>query len=419
MAKASIDWNALESAIRKSFSPAAPIDQRQLFAGRNAQIKRLLDAISERGRHAVLYGERGVGKTSLTNIFHMLIEGTEQRVLPIRVQSAPQDDYVSLWRKVLREITYPVTENQGYGKETTVSRSFADPYTDKITADDVVRSLRSLGNSFSVVVIFDEFDKIDSIETKKMMSHTIKALSDSGASATIVIVGVADDINTLVEAHESVKRNLEEIKMPRMSNDEMKEILAKRIPLLGLTLHPDAQWKIITLSRGLPEYAHTLGRNAAVNAIEKKSLEIVEANVDQSIRNMLLQSDQSSNNAYKKAILSNKKTALYRQVLLACALAKTDDEGKFTLAAVIEPLSSVLGKRLEIAGFQFHVSAFCTTERGKLLEQHGHARTFKYRFREPKMQPYVLIQGIDSGDLKPDALATLSTPEQPALPFTS
>jgi len=167
MAKASIDWNALESAIRKSFSPAAPIDQRQLFAGRNAQIKRLLYAISERGRHAVLYGERGVGKTSLTNIFHMLIEGTEQRVLPIRVQSAPQDDYVSLWRKVLREITYPVTENQGYGKETTVSRSFADPYTDKITADDVVRSLRSLGNSFSVVVIFDEFDKIDSIETKK------------------------------------------------------------------------------------------------------------------------------------------------------------------------------------------------------------------------------------------------------------
>jgi energy-coupling factor transporter ATP-binding protein EcfA2 len=383
------------------------------------QIKRLLNAISERGRHAVLYGERGVGKTSLTNIFHMLIEGTEQTVFPVRVQASPQDDYVSLWAKVLREITYPVKEEQGYGRETISNRSFADSFKDKISADDVVRSLRAIGDSISVVVIFDEFDKIESLETKKMMSHTIKALSDAGVRATIVIVGVADDINTLVEAHESVKRNLEEIKMPRMSNDEMKEILAKRIPTMGMTLHPDAQWKIITLSRGLPEYAHILGRNAAVDAIEKKSLEIVETNVDQSIRNMLLQSDQSSNNAYKRAILSNKKTALYRQVLLACALAKTDDEGKFTLAAVVEPLSSVLGKKLEIAGFQFHVSAFCTSERGNILEQHGHARTFKYRFREPKMQPYVLIQGIDSGELKPDSLATLSTPEQPILPFTS
>ena len=83
-----------------------------------------------------------------------------------------------------------------------------------------------------------------------------------------------------------MKRNIEEIKMPRMSTDELKEILVKRLPVLGMEIDIDANWKIITLSRGL---------------------------------------------------------------------------------------------------------------------------------REPKMQPYILIQGIDSGELKTDALSILAAPEQPTL----
>ena len=247
------------------------------------------------------------------------------------------------------------------------------------------------------------------------MSHTIKALSDAGVNATMVIVGVADDINTLVQEHASVKRNLEEIKMPRMNSDELNEIFAKRLPLLAMEIEPDARWKIITLSRGLPEYVHSLGRNAALKAIQQRALKIIEEHVDQSIGDMLLQSDQSSNAAYKKAIQSNKTNALYRQVLLACAMAKTDDEGRFTLTAIIEPLAGIIGKRLEIAGFQSHVAAFCGDERGAILERQGVPRSYKYRFKEPKMQPYVLIQGINSGDLKTEALSILSAPEQPTL----
>lgn len=413
--KAELDWNTLEFKTRLIFSPAAPIDNAQLFAGRKLQIRRLLEAISERGRHAILYGERGVGKTSLTNIFHMLIGG--QEIGRVRIQSSPQDDFSSLWAKVFRDIQFSNVEDQGYGKEKTIVHSLADKYKDKITPDDVVRELRPLGQKSSVVVIFDEFDKIENTEAKCLMSHTIKVLSDTGVNVTITLVGVADDINTLVAEHESVKRNIEEIKMPRMSNDELKEILDNRFLLLGMKIEPDARWKIITLSRGLPEYVHVLGRNAAVEAIQSKSLNITEDHVNQSIRNMLMQSDQSSSNAYGLAIQSNRKDALYRQVLLACAMAKTDEEGRFTLAAVVEPLSRVLGRKLEMGGFQSHVAAFCGKERGEILEKRGIPRAYKYRFREPKMQPYVLIKGMDSGELKNDALELLASPEQPSFAF--
>lgn len=415
--KTNADWDALEYRARSVFTPAAPIDRAQLFAGRGVQIKRLLDTIVERGKHSILFGERGVGKTSLTNIFHTLIHGGA--IATIRVQCSPVDDYNSLWLRVFREITFSIKEEVGYGNEKTTNHTLADRYKNGVLPDDIVRELRIVGQKTSCVIIFDEFDKIENIEAKKLMSHTIKALSDTGVNATVVIVGVADDINTLVAEHESVKRNIEEIKMPRMETKELKEILEKRLPQLGMEMEPDAQWKIITLSKGLPEYVHSLGRNSALEAIKKKTLKISEDHVDQSIRDMLLQSDQSSNNAYELAIRSNRKDALYRQVLLACAMAKKDNDGKFTLSAVIEPLNSILGRRLEIGGFQSHVAAFCGKDRGRILEKLGTSRAFKYRFREPKMEPYVLIKGVDSGDLKRDALSLLSTPEQPSLFPTS
>lgn len=47
------------------FTPGSPVNERDLFSGRIEQIQSVLDAVTQRGYHAVLYGERGVGKTSL------------------------------------------------------------------------------------------------------------------------------------------------------------------------------------------------------------------------------------------------------------------------------------------------------------------------------------------------------------------
>jgi hypothetical protein len=59
------------------------------------------------------------------------------------------------------------------------------------------------------------------------------------------------------------------------------------------------------------------------------------------ILQILAQSDQSVNAAYKQAIDSNRKEVHYRQVLLACAISKTDDEGTFTPKDVVQPLSGL------------------------------------------------------------------------------
>lgn len=63
-----LDFKHLQHQASAVFTPAVPISSDSLFAGRSTQISKLVDAINQRGQHAVLFGERGVGKTSLANV---------------------------------------------------------------------------------------------------------------------------------------------------------------------------------------------------------------------------------------------------------------------------------------------------------------------------------------------------------------
>ena len=70
------DWEFLRAAAQNLFRPKAPIEDDKLFQGRLKQVSDVLDVIYEDGAHAVIFGERGVGKTSLANII-------EKRVIPM------------------------------------------------------------------------------------------------------------------------------------------------------------------------------------------------------------------------------------------------------------------------------------------------------------------------------------------------
>jgi ABC-type branched-subunit amino acid transport system ATPase component len=60
--------------INSIFTPGSPIDSRDLFAGRTKQVEKVISTIFQKGSHAILFGERGVGKTSLANtLFDFLV----------------------------------------------------------------------------------------------------------------------------------------------------------------------------------------------------------------------------------------------------------------------------------------------------------------------------------------------------------
>lgn len=414
--KTKADWDALFFEASQLFTPSTPIDENALFAGRGPQIRKMLEGSYERGKHVILFGERGVGKTSLAKVFHSLFPATLRYIFAIRAQADPSDDFASIWRKIFKDIHVRAARD---GSPQLVP--VADFYQSEITPDDIRRELEAIFKPSDIpILIIDEYDKIgDKQKTNELMANTIKALSDYGVNTTLILVGVADNINDLMGEHASIGRCVEQIPMPRMNTTERKEILDKIVPRLGMKLHDDALWKIVHLSRGLPSYVHSLGLYASESAIDRKSLLITERDVDAAMKRVLERSQESIKDEYAKATHSNRSDNLYKEVLLACALAETDTEGRGTFAplAVCKPLSAILGRAVKIDAFQQHLKKFITDERANILVRRGHERAFRFRFREPMMQPLVIMRGIEQGLVDPRAIDVLSFPAQPRLPI--
>jgi Cdc6-like AAA superfamily ATPase len=412
MAKRAIstqDVQAKKFEANQLFTPSAPIAVAELFAGRQPQAQKILEAIGERGRHVIMYGERGVGKSSMAQIIHYFLPRGPQSVRHVRVQAFPGDTFSVIAKRIFSKIHFKADYGEGE-KAYNVS----DFYPGDVTIDDFLNEMSLFKAAEIPIVIIDEFNEINDPATSRTLANIIKSLSDDGVNVTIIIVGVADNVGELIEQHESIERCAEQVHMPRMPVDERREVLEKRLSQLGMTIAPDGKWKIINLSKGLPAYVHALGKFAVYNALDNGRMAIGETDVDAAINAVLESSQQTLKDAYENATRSNQARALFRHVLTACALAKVDDAGFFTPAAVRDPLSDILKRPIEIANFQDTLGDFAG-KRGKILDRTGEARAYRFRFGNPAMQPYVIMRGIRDGIVNDAARQALSSPEQPDL----
>ncbi|MHB1549886.1 MAG: ATP-binding protein [Vulcanimicrobiaceae bacterium] len=396
------DFDSLQYKASAVFTPAVPIAQESLFAGRTPQVAKLVDAINQRGQHAALFGERGVGKTSLANVLGEKWQGLGYILAP-RIGCLSTDDWPELWRKALREINMINKDPRlGFRNQPVVSTvDIASQLPEDFTLSDVRSALTQVGNRVVLVLVFDEFDTLNA-KTRKAMAEAVKQFSDYSVPVTLILVGVADSVGELLKEHQSVERALVQVQMPRMSDAELGEIVNNGLQSLGMTSTQDATERIIRLSRGLPHYTHLLGLYSSRIALQRQSLKVSRQDVNNAINLALENCQQSTRDAYFSATSSSQPNHLYRQVLLACALADTNESGFFTASAVSGPLSAIMRKRYDVPSYARHLNEFCSDKRDHVLERIGGSRNYKFRFRNPLMQPYVVLQGHASAMLQPE-----------------
>jgi len=394
------------------FTPSAPVDEKALFAGRAAQVNQVLDAVTQRGQHAIIHGERGVGKTSLANVLAPWLEAAGQTVLAPHVNCDGSDTFSSIWRKIFSEIHLSHrTRRPGFlGEEQVRAVELSQQLSDPITPDDVRKTLASIGWHALLIMIVDEFDRVTSSSDRKLFADTIKTLSDHSVRATVVLVGVADDVDHLIEEHQSIQRAIIQIHLPRMAPAELKEIVRKGLQRLdGMDIESAALERIALLSQGLPHYTHLLALHAVRAAIDRSQKGIMINDVDFAIKYALDGAQQTIRHAYHSGTASPQRGNLYTEVLLACALARTDEMGYFAAADVRGPIRQVTGKDYDIPSFAQHLNAFCENSRGPVLQKSGVKHRFRFRFCNPLMQPYVIMRGFAEGRLKS---GTLGDPER-------
>jgi Cdc6-like AAA superfamily ATPase len=180
------------------FSPRTPIAVTDMFSGRYEQILKLNATISQPGAHAIIYGERGVGKTSLANIapfsFSVEMKAPLDTIVAPRIACDSTDTFDSLWRKVFKRIKV-ASESRPIGylakNEGAVHPLLDELHIDTFTPGEVGNVLDLIGKKCHLVVTLDEFDRLPKGEVPLLVADLIKSLSDNDAPATVVIVGRA------------------------------------------------------------------------------------------------------------------------------------------------------------------------------------------------------------------------------------
>jgi Cdc6-like AAA superfamily ATPase len=389
------DWMMLDFEISRLFD-GAPVDEEQLFAGRLNEILKMLRTVMERSRHVVLFGERGVGKTSLSNIFWRRYGATLKSLLVARVQAGPQDDFSSLWIRGLDELK---AVGIASGRPDYVN---FDTDFESVSPTTIRRELQKIGANALPVIIIDEYDKLASRDAKILTANLIKELYDFSVTTTVILVGVAENISELIEDHASTDRAVVQVPLSRMSESELREIINQRVSQTPMKFSNDAILTIVILSRGLPFFTQILSKYAALNAIESRRLNVENDDVDAAMTRFINDTEVSFRDAYRGATRTNQKSNL-QESLLACALARCDDEGFFKATDIVEPLSAIMKDKRRIAHFEKHLRRFSSDEGGNILIKRGGDRQQTFRFDDPMMQPYVIIRGIQTGMIDDEA----------------
>ena len=383
--------------LSQSFSPSSPINDAALFAGRFDERQDIVQAIVQSGQHVIIFGERGVGKTSLANILKDQFTGGS--VVAVRVNCAASDDYTSVWRNVLAEIRVSLERGRvGFAGEPRIQKTdlAALHPGDRITPADVRKYLDAAGQGCILIVIIDEFDRLAASHAA-LFADTIKTLSDQFVPATLILVGVGSTVDQLIRDHASLERALVQVQMPRMSDHELREIIESGLARVRMTIEPPALRHIVRLSQGLPHYTHLLGLYSARAALERESEQVCGSDLRAAIKRSVEKAQASIKKLHYEATASPRRDSIYAMVLLASALARPDEMSYFAAADVRDSLQKITNKPYKIQAFSQHLNDFCDSSRGPLLEKTGLPRKFRFRFVNPLMQPYVIMHGLANG----------------------
>lgn len=305
------------SRLINAFRPGAEIDLPSLFAGRSTEITRLVDALHSDGACPVIYGGRGLGKSSLAVQLQRIALGDVELLgdLDIEERAFSEDErFVAIFiscsdattnlhavlQRVInqteeivvdwqRELDSPRLKSRTRRTkftakifETETTKQFEEEVTKpKYTSLDLEERVVELGRILSavtgrrVVFIVDELDRVR--DTSGLASFLKSA---SSAELRFVLVGIAQNLSGLIEDHQSLERIAIPVQVRPMTRRELVEVVEKatgQLEFVGVhvSFSDRAARKLAKVANGFPWFVHVIGQQALLGA-EFDGLNVVD-----------------------------------------------------------------------------------------------------------------------------------------------
>ena len=399
------------------------------FAGRRQQVLELVDSLQSVGACPVIYGDSGLGKSSLASQIARIalgdvdllhIYGVPERALEedqqfvpfwIPCSDATQTKSDLLQRMINQAIGHTTLDsfdkrnvasvnskekiNLRFYENETVKNYANIGHRDyyKLDIEDqllaVLETLRENGITRALFII----DELDRVNNTAGLASFIK--NTSGEDIKFLLVGVAQNVTTLLADHTSLERQLYPIRVTRMVADELSEIITKALELLRgngafISVTPEAEARLVSAANGFPWFVHVLAREALVSVWDDGRDQIEEidvvAAIDSLSQNRFAQQFQD---LYQSAV----KESCQREILLRL-MAKWDHQDI--------PLSDIyaMAKRLSISNPSTYKKHLTSYKHGSILVTPPRTMREIVRFRNTMFKQYINLRQPIFSDAK-------------------
>ena len=275
------------------FTPGKRLTRPDLFAGRTPQLRdgaALLDqAAAGNVRHALITGDRGIGKSSLASQIEGVAVGDARFIQLLNGGTSPPRNFLvaehiaqrgegvpaisrgllsgldRARKKSRSKVTWDIEVALGPFK-ARVREAAGDPKEATAGFVDAIETIQdNVGREFEgVLLVIDEIDRVaEEPGVPTFFKVASEMLTARGLENVILLpVGMVGVQELLKAEHASVGRVFEVIHVPSLNEAESLDILTRALDPTGIKIEDDVAGFIAHLANGFPHPVHLLGSEA-------------------------------------------------------------------------------------------------------------------------------------------------------------
>ena len=392
-------------------SASRPIQSIEHLKGREKELDTIDKSLYAPGRHVFIYGDRGVGKSSLGATAAWVYQSAEAS--PIFVSGSPDDTFTTVIANIASQA---LQRSRTESVKSTESLSFEwrgvkwSGGTER-TGVDLASQIRSVGDAVELlkeiaeqhsekpIIVLDEFDAISNAGERNKFAALLKQMGDQAVKLKFIFTGVGRSLEELLGAHQSAYRQLESVELPRLGWDARREIVQSAAEAFGLHINNDVNWRIAMVSDGYPYYIHSIMEKIlwAAFSCDQSVDEIGWDLFNQGLNDAILSINAELKRPYEKAVLH--REAEFEDIVWSTA----DHDDLFrSLTDMYESYQVIVGKRVngrlpvDHRRYATQIRKLKGPGYGSVMQQEE-GRPGWYSYREKMLRGYVRMQAQANG----------------------
>lgn len=404
------------------FTPGKlPIRPTNVYAARGDAEILFLKTLA-RGLIPVVFGEYGVGKTSMARY---ALREKDAAGLLINIESAADKSFEDIFSRCLEKLGYSVktkkiegasegrTHEQsgqaeagiGWLKAIVASkRSKTSGATQQIEEQFVITSptdskIIEICEEAGVVLLIDELHRASSNFTNDLAKF-IKTYGNANCqNFKVILLGTSSDVSRLVSSDPGIDRLIQEVHLKAMTESESDSVIVKGMADLGIGIEQKISDRVVRTSVGSPSILQYLSLEVAEAAFDRNPRTTSNDDVDYALKAFVETKEARLYKSYLAAVESTGELRYRKQILRA--MAECEDE-YVTMEIIRTKVSDYLGRDIESNMLSSPLRSLKEERYGPVLsdvERPDSGRLSNFTtFKDPALKAFIRLQLLREAD---------------------